>query len=315
MAQMKPTLSLCIPIYNRLSYLERQLARMIEDKELFEERIQLVISDNCSLDDLQSCCETYQQKGLNLTYHRNENNLGPDGNFNWCFHHADGKYVWLLGSDDIPVRGVLEKILDPLENNDFGLVHLSMKPKNKELTVYSNNGYFLADVTYWITFMSVNIIKTESLKTVNLSDYLSSNMIQVPAYLNACLTADVNAVLYLGRPFEKDSDSTNNGGYNLFHVFVENLFGIYQSFINKGMLSQEAFELIKKVEYRDFLSRYIVDCLILHKSWAKNFDLENSWSILREHYGHYPYAYYYLVGCFFNKIFKSLKIRLFSKNN
>lgn len=64
MAQIetKPLLSICIPIYNRLSYLERMLDRFLEEKELFESRIELYISDNCSEDDLQSCCSLYSKK-------------------------------------------------------------------------------------------------------------------------------------------------------------------------------------------------------------------------------------------------------------
>lgn len=44
MAQIekKPVLSLCIPIYNRIAYLERQLTRFLEDKQLFEEQVQLI---------------------------------------------------------------------------------------------------------------------------------------------------------------------------------------------------------------------------------------------------------------------------------
>ena len=34
-----PILSICIPIYNRLSYLEKMLSRFFEDKDLFDEEI------------------------------------------------------------------------------------------------------------------------------------------------------------------------------------------------------------------------------------------------------------------------------------
>ena len=140
MAQIieQPLLSLCIPIYNRLVFLERQLARMLEDKDLFENQIQLIISDNCSTDNLQACCEKYQQQGLKLLYHRNESNIGPDGNFDWCFHHADGRYVWLLGSDDIPVKGLLEKVIGLLYA-DYGLIHLSMRKLSQEISLYHSS--------------------------------------------------------------------------------------------------------------------------------------------------------------------------------
>lgn len=289
---MKPILSLCIPIYNRLAYLERQLNRMLEDKELFKEQIQLIISDNCSTDDLQSCCEKYQKQGLNLTYHCNESNLGPDGNFDWCFHHAEGRYVWLLGSDDIPVKGVLWQILEILKDGDYGLVHLSTSPRNERLRLYHNNNGILADINVWITFVSSNIIGTHSVQNYDLKDYLGSYMIQVPAYLNACLATEDNALVYLGQLFEEGSDAVNNGGYNLFKVFVDNLFKMYQQFVDKGMLSQKTFELIKEREYKSWLIGVVVDMLILKRTRRRNFDQTDAWSVLRKHYGGYMYFYY-----------------------
>ena len=306
----KTLLSLCIPIYNRLSYLERQLARMLEDKDLFEEQIQLIISDNCSSDDLNSCCEKYQQQGLKLTYHRNETNIGPDGNFDWCFHHADGKYVWLLGSDDIPVSGMLRNVMKLLKIADYGLIHLSMSSRKEKLKIYHQNDAMLADINVWITYISTNIIRTESVKGYNLTEYMGSFMIQVPAYLNACLTAENNALVYIGELFEKDSDGANNGGYNLFQVFVENLFGMYQRFIDKGMISQNTFEIIKKKEYKEFLSGYIIIILILKTSRGKKYDSEGAWSIIYQHYGRYLYAYYYPLIAFVVSVYAFIRSRV-----
>ena len=304
---MKPLLSLCIPIYNRLTYLERQLERMLEDKDLFEEQIQLIISDNCSSDDLQTCCEKYQKLGLKLYFHRNETNLGPDENFEWCFHHADGKYVWLLGSDDIPVKGMLRQIVDILGTCDYGLVHLSTSPRKERLNVYHNDNGLLADISVWITFLSANIILTASVKDFDLTEYEGSFMIQVPAYLNACLTADYNAITYLGKTFEDETDSVNNGGYNLFQVFVENLFGIYQRFIAQNMLSQDLFEKIKKDEYKNWLSFYVIDLLIFRTSKRKKFKMDNATAIIRRHYGKYPYFYYYTIAKLIRLIVNKLR--------
>ena len=158
---------------------------MLEDKDLFEKQIQLIISDNCSTDDLRSCCEKYQQLGLRLHYHRQEKNIGPDGNFDWCFHHADGQYVWLLGSDDVPVAGMLRELIEVLSDSDYGLVHLSISRQSQKLRAYHNDETLLADINVWITFISSNIIKTDTVKDYDLSSYVGSYMIQVPAYLNA----------------------------------------------------------------------------------------------------------------------------------
>jgi glycosyltransferase involved in cell wall biosynthesis len=297
MAQInkQPLLSICIPIYNRLYFLERQLERMSEDKDLFEEQIQLIVSDNCSTDDLKSCCEKYQQQGLKLVYNRNETNIGPDGNFAWCFHHAGGKYVWLLGSDDIPLKGLLRNVVEQLAGGDYGLVHLTSSSRRERLKIYHHDESILADINVWITFISANIIRAESVRDYDLSEFIGSFMIQVPAYLNACLTTDDNALIYISQLFEKDSDTANNGGYNLFQVFVENLFGMYQRFIDKGLLSQQAFEKTKKEEYRTWLVGFVVDLLILKKAKRNNFDVTNSWSILFNHYGRHSYFYYFTL--------------------
>lgn len=311
MAQVAPLLSLCIPIYNRLAFLDRQLARFLEDKKLFDEKIELIISDNCSKDDLESCCNQYQKQELKLTYHRNETNLGPDGNFDWCFHHANGKYVWLLGSDDIPVQGFLSRLVEFLSGGDYGLVHINVHPHQETAKVYHNDNTILADIGVWMTFMSANVIRTSSLNTIDLKPYVGSYMIQVPAYLNGCLSSDVNAAVYLGKPFESGTDSANNGGYNLFQVFVENLFGIYQRFVDGGQLPQQTFEQIKRSEYKNWLVNFVVDFLILHRKKRKNFDLANSWLILYKHYGRYLYPYRITTVCLLKKILKSplLKIR------
>lgn len=294
MAQIeKPVLTLCIPIYNRLAYLERQLERFSEDKELFDRKIQLMISDNCSTDDLESCCKKFQEQGLKLTYHRQETNIGPDKNFEWGFYHAEGKYVWLLGSDDVPVSGFLKRLVGYLDDSDYGLVHLSMRKMDKEITIYHTSDDMAIAVNYWITFMSSNIIRTESLKNVDLTDYRKSFMIQVPAYLNACYSYQKNAIIYLSQFFEKDTDAANNGGYNIFEVFVTNLYGIYEEFVGNGLLSKQAFGKMIKIEYKEFLVGYIIKVLILGEKG--NFKTENSWSALKKYYANKPYAYYYLL--------------------
>lgn len=295
MAQIESqsVLSLCIPIYNRLEYLERMLERFLEDKDLFEHDIALFISDNCSEDDLQSCCKKYQQKGLELEYHRNESNVGMDGNFELCLNHAEGKYVWLLGSDDIPRQGIIRTIVRVLKNSDLGLLHLSMRKLDQEWIEYHDLDNMAFAINYWFTYLSSNIIRTESLKSVDLSDYRQSFLIQVPAYLNACSSYQNNAVLYQPKFFESGSDASNNGGYNVFQVFVSNLYGIYESFINKELLSRKTFSKIIKIEYKEFLSVRIFKLLILHKK--SNLSTEGGWGILWNYYGWKPYAYYYLA--------------------
>ena len=295
MAQIKekPLLSICIPIYNRLSYLERMLERFYEEKELFDSKIELFISDNCSEDDLQSCCNRFSEMGLRLNYHRNDTNLGMDGNFINCFKYANGKYCWVLGSDDIPVHGLLGRLIKFLDEGDYGLVHLSMKQRDSSMQIYDNHDEILANVGYWITYLSGNVIKTDTLANIDLNQYKGTYISQVPAYLNACCACRNNAIIYQDKFFVGDDDSLNNGGYNIFRVFVENLFVIYQGFIKKGLLTQQTLDVIKKNEFKEFISRFVIEILILRSN--HHFDARDALKILCKHYGRKLYAYYYVI--------------------
>lgn len=293
----EPLLSICIPIYNRKRYLERMLSRFMDDILLFNEAIHLYISDNCSTDDIKSVVESFSEKGLNIEYHRNESNLGMDGNFINCFKHAKGKYTWLLGSDDVPQKGFIVKLLSILSNNELGLLHLS-KQKGigpGKLVEYTDSNKICEDIHVWITFISGNIVKTDKLTTVDLECYLGTSICQVPLYLNAILTSHKNAIYY-DSFIEDGDDSKNNGGYNLFNVFVENLFSIIQGYVDRGLINRSSYQQIKFNSFKYWLAGLIVELLIYGKAdERKSLDVSNSWAIIRKYYGRYPYSYYFVV--------------------
>lgn len=200
------------------------------------------------------------KKGLRLEYHRNETNLGMDGNFINCFKFANGKYIWLLGSDDIPQKGRLKTICEILfSSNDYGLLHLAgEKPRKDEALVeVEDKSSLLEDLHVWITFISGNIVKGEFVKDIDFEKYRGTLISQVPLYIHAVLSSNKNAVYY-ANVFEKGSDSANNGGYNIFQVFVDNLFCIFRQFISNNNLPRTTLERIKKNEYKEFLIDYIV---------------------------------------------------------
>lgn len=308
MAQIEstPLLSICIPIYNRLSYLERMLDRFFEEKELFESRIELYISDNCSEDDLQSCCSQFKERGLKLNYHRNDTNLGMDGNFINCFKSANGKYVWLLGSDDIPQRGRLKAICEILStHSDYGLLHLAgeKSQENEPLVEVNNGSALLEELHVWITFISGNIVNREFVKEIDFDKYRGTLISQVPLYIHSLVSSQTNAIYY-ANVFEIGSDSANNGGYNIFQVFVDNLFCIFRQFMSNKKLSRTTFEKIEKLEYKEFLVDYIVRLLIFRKH--SNFNTKDAWKILRKYYIAKPYAYYYLFTALLKHYLRSL---------
>lgn len=303
-----PILFLCIPIYNRLEYLEKMLERFLEDKDIFQKYIYLYISDNCSSQNLASCCDKYKLKGLNLEYSRNDENIGADGNFLKCFKNAKGKFTWLLGSDDIPVRGFMRKLLELLSNNDFGLVYLDSTPNCSEVKVVTDKKELFSEINLGITFMSANIISTQSIGKIKLEPYMKTNLIQVPQYIEAGCSKELNAMVRWGEIFEKDTDALNKGGYNFYQVFVENLFSIFQSFVDGKKLDKAVLNAVKKKEYKSFVLQYSEHILRNRKS--TKFKYENGFRIMLKHYGICLYAYTELAIYCFERLFGTIGRKL-----
>ena len=62
----QPLLSICIPTYNRASYLEGAIQNIITDNA-FGDEVEIIISDNASTDNTEEIAKKYTQKHYNLS--------------------------------------------------------------------------------------------------------------------------------------------------------------------------------------------------------------------------------------------------------
>jgi glycosyltransferase involved in cell wall biosynthesis len=92
-------ISLCIPQYNRIEYLLKNLQYI--EKQSYS-NLEVVISDDCSKDDTEIKIKQLIKTGYKypIVYSKNENNLGYDRNFRRSVELATGEYVVVLGNDD-----------------------------------------------------------------------------------------------------------------------------------------------------------------------------------------------------------------------
>ena len=299
-----PVLAINIPIYNRGDFLRRMLDRFSEDQDLFEEKVSLFISDNCSEENLSAIVEEFCAKGLTVQYHRNDVNVGGDRNIINCFRRMGGRYVWVLGSDDIPSPGCVREIVNLLESGEYGMLSLDNYSGQQGLHEYERLSDYLEHIYVWITFVSGNIVKAEFIPTVNLEAYMNTSISQVYLYLTASNRSACNAV-YSRSYLDAGSDIENNGGYNPFEVFCEKLFAAFRQFEDEGVLSKQTFLAIKKNTYNLYIVKLIVDILIGGKN--KGFKTENAWRILFKHYGTGFYAYVYLAKELFCRALNKVK--------
>ena len=239
--------SICIPTYNRAAYLKRNLDCLLREiNEQNSSLIEVLVSDNASTDDTEDVVRAVIQRGLKVAYIRNVENIGSDANFLQCVQCASGKYVLLLGDDDILLPGAVSALVQILQEDEYGVVYLTstgVELEDKDIPqvdvhhvckeVYTDANDFLHRVSFIITFMSGNIFNKRLLnQQINYADFCGSNFVQVPLYITAALNAKKNVFL---SQFFVGVTEENGGGYGIFDVFGRKFNEILRKMIPYGL--------------------------------------------------------------------------------
>lgn len=150
-------LSICIPTYNGGKYIQNNIDIIIKQIKHYNlSGVEIVVSDNCSTDNIPDIMQEYQKKYPDIIkYNRNDENLGYDRNVMKCFEIAQGKFVHLFGDDDYYSPNGLKRLYDVLVNNeDLSVLVLSnyyLRDDYYGLIVsrkHLNDKYLLQDKTY-----------------------------------------------------------------------------------------------------------------------------------------------------------------------
>jgi abequosyltransferase len=240
-----PTLTIAIPTYNRARFIKLNLGQLKKICTHFLDRIEILISDNCSPDNTPQIVSEFQSTEFPIHYIRNEVNIGSDANIAQCFNLAKGKYVLILGDDDFILEGILEKIFPILMSEEkIGVVCLKPygfinnfqdeKPaeQSEKTIVFDSSGKYLAFINKLVTFISANIINKSLIRDTNARDFMGENLVQVHLVIKAALVADKN--IYFDH-YSLGCTRNNSGGYDFSKVFVTNLGNILDSYEKDGL--------------------------------------------------------------------------------
>jgi len=114
-----PTISVCIPTYNRAGYLAECVAAIL--RQTFAD-FEVVISDNASTDGTREFVSTLRDP--RVRYVRNPANVGSRQNWNQCLELARGRYVAILHDDDTYEPMFLARTVQTLEAHPrMGMVY------------------------------------------------------------------------------------------------------------------------------------------------------------------------------------------------
>jgi abequosyltransferase len=251
----QPLLTIAVPTFNRHGCLE-ELLTVLAPQLAGETRVELVISDNASQDDTPRVVESFQRRGVVLTYLRNETNIGPDANFIRCYQVARGEYVWIFGDDDLIVPDGLRVLLGHLETRRYDLLYLKTSAfrdryQLKEVLHFSGKLKefaspidFVLYASTSLTFISANISRKAAFRDLPLQEFeklIGSNLGQL-AWTFGLLRGNPRCACVLDKLVAGRVD--NSGGIGTCHVFgttlraiVNDYFGVHSP-IGRAILNR-----------------------------------------------------------------------------
>ena len=152
---MEKLLTIAIPTYNRKNFLKRALDSILCQND---DRVEILVSDNASDDGTQ---EMMRSEYPQIRYSRNDENIGSGANFLKCYELALGKFVLLLGSDDVIIENSLKTILDFLEANQ------------KCSIVFMNHAFFVGKYIDLAHCKKIFLNESEAFTTTNKKEFMS----------------------------------------------------------------------------------------------------------------------------------------------
>ncbi len=131
-----PKLSICIPTYNRATYLNECLDSIVaqfKDDDIYT-KTEVIISDNASTDDTLNIVKKFTEKFDNIKYFKNEKNIGFDKNLLNVIEKSTGEYCLTLGDDDALFSNSLSIIFKKIDDFNFPYYILNCWGYNHEMT-------------------------------------------------------------------------------------------------------------------------------------------------------------------------------------
>jgi abequosyltransferase len=318
MEQKVPLVSICIPTFNRATYLQNSLNSILMQPEIHTGLVEVVISDNASTDDTEYICKSYTQKSKYIRYYRNDKNLA-DRNFLKVLGYAKGVLRKICNDNIIYNSGSLKFFCDQAmkyyEKRPI-LFFQNGKCKNRigSNPEYLNFNNFLKYEGYLVTWLlsySVWDFDYENIKNNTIDE--NSHLWQVEI-LARLLGSGRLATIVEGKFASVQRLERKNVSYGIFKVFYTDFYAILQPYFEKGILSKECIEWVKKNELYDFFTIWIIRC-------DRSSDLyefshsENLKECVFEQYKNEKYFKRYLIYYFMQLIKENIKIFVKKKGN
>lgn len=246
----RPFLSICIPTYNRASYLKNTLESIVSQPEfLNSDDVEIIISDNATPIGTKELCEEYVKKYKNkIFYSRNETTKHSSENFKKVFSLAHGDFL-KLHNDTLMIKpNGLTKLLETVKKYKDTKPLIFFSPTVKDEKASNNLSDFITNASFYTTWIGGFCLWKEQ------SEYFDMFVTKrdcrlAQTYILCDIVAKTERSVVVSSDILENQSVKNKGTgdeYNIAEVFGHNYLTILKEFVEKKKLSQKVYEKEKK---------------------------------------------------------------------
>lgn len=304
---MQPLFSICIPTFNRAELIDATLSQIVNNK-YFDERVEVVISDNDSTDNTFEVVKKYSEKYSNVKYFHNKKNV-RDKNFWIALKHATGKYL------------KLQNDYYSFTDDGLGIILKKIKQYENKNIIFTNNNVYTMKIKKDVYGSGINdLMKIVSTYTTCINNFgiwrKDLGLIKDPWKYNDYMLNQVDWIYQLitQKPdfviindkvnkISKKQRITRTVKYNWFKIHIQNYYEIIYKYMDKSYVNsivQNGEVLTKQTIYKDkdncirhFRNDFIITFVCPSNDY--NYDKKTSSIILKKYCGETPRLHLYFA--------------------
>jgi abequosyltransferase len=303
---MKPVLSICIPTYNRASFLVMSLQAVCDQISYsISHLIEIIVVNNASTDSTEQVVRLSfeKYKDLDFKYFQRDINIGHD-NVYLCTEFAQGDYVLILSDDDVIVKGSIERIIKIIqETPNLKAISLNLCDLSENGVINTDKQQYpipkietdsnksLAFLSSYITFISSVVFKRSLINAETVNRFRGNSTIQSIAFAQAIMSEGIHVhladAMVAGR--------VGNAKYNFLKIFTQD-FVQYLDFLQEKGVEASVVGKIRRNNYFFTIIPHILVCR-LDRSIAENyyFEPDNAYRFVNSAYSKYKIITAFLI--------------------
>jgi acetyltransferase-like isoleucine patch superfamily enzyme/glycosyltransferase involved in cell wall biosynthesis len=258
-------LSICIPTYNRDSFLRQTLDSIVSQQAFFgTDEIEVIISDNVSTDKTQEVGEEFEKKFPGkIRYFKNETNVGTELNLERVLSRGVGACL-KLHNDNLLIRdGSLAEIVKVIKTTEAEKPILFFTNGNnnivgQQLTICNNLDEFVRAASFFTTWMGGFCIWRDEFRAIpDFTANAKTQLIQTDILFRLMEKGKRAIVFY--EPYFVGMYIGRKGGYNIAEVFGKNYLTYLKKYLAMGLLKEDTYQHEKKTILINHIIPYYFD--------------------------------------------------------